>query len=134
MKNYDDIINLPHHISNHHTQMSISDRAAQFAPFAALTGYAEAINEAGRLVDKKKELTEEEKINISNTINYLINNINDDIEVSIIYFVKDQNKDGGEYKSIKGIVKRYEQIDNTIILKSKFKISLEDILLININR
>ena len=65
MKNYDDIINLPHHISKRHTQMSISDRAAQFAPFAALTGYAEAINETGRLVDKKRELTEEEKINIS---------------------------------------------------------------------
>lgn len=133
MKNYDDIINLPHHVSKTHPQMSISDRAAQFAPFAALTGYAESINEAGRLVDKKKELTEEEKIKISSIINYLINNLKSNIEATIIYFVKDELKDGGSYKSIKGVVKRYDVLNNYIQLTNKYKIYLEDILLITID-
>ena len=98
-KNYDDIIKLPHHESKVHSKMSISDRAAQFSPFSALSGYAEAINETKRLVDNKKELTNEEKEIISQKINYLIENANQDIEVLIIYFIKDDKKNGGIYKS-----------------------------------
>jgi hypothetical protein len=131
IKNYDDIINLLHHTSKVHPRMNQEDRAAQFAPFAALTGYAEAINEAGRLVDKKKELTNEEKEIISNKINYLISNVSSNIEVLIIYFIPDDKKIGGSYHSIKGIIKFYDQINKTIKLTNKRVINLDDILTIN---
>ena len=76
---YSDIIDLPHHQSENHKRMDKINRAAQFAPFAALTGYAEAINEAGRIVDKKIILSNEEKEKISNILSYLNLHIKEDI-------------------------------------------------------
>jgi hypothetical protein len=133
IKNYEDIINLPHHISKKHPQMSISDRAAQFAPFAALTGYQDAIIETGRLVDKKIELTNEEKEVISSKINYLLENVDKHIEVSICYFIKDEKKNGGKYNDVLGVIKSFNQIDKTIKLTNKMIINLEDIVSINNN-
>lgn len=133
MKNYEDIINLPHHVSKKHLQMSISDRAAQFAPFAALTGYQDAIIETGRLVDKKIELTNEEKEVISSKINYLLENVDKNIEVSICYFIKDEKKNGGKYNDVLGVIKSFNQIDKTIKLTNKMIINLEDIVSINNN-
>lgn len=133
IKNYEDIINMPHHISKKHPQMSISDRAAQFAPFAALTGYQDAIIETGRLVDKKIELTNEEKEVISSKINYLLENVDKNIEVSICYFIKDEKKNGGKYNDVLGVIKSFNQIDKTIKLTNKMIINLEDIVSINNN-
>lgn len=133
IKNYEDIINLPHHISKKHPQMSISDRAAQFAPFAALTGYQDAIIETGRLVDKKIELTNEEKEVISSKINYLLENVDKNIEVSICYFIKDEKKNGGKYNDVLGVIKSFNQIDKTIKLTNKMIINLDDIVSINNN-
>lgn len=127
---YNDIINLPHPQSKAHPRMNRIDRAAQFAPFAALTGYAEAINEAGRLVESKKELTDEEKEDISNKLNYLIENINSNIEVMIIYFIPDKNKNGGFNQSIKGIIRKLD-IDGTIHFKNRKRIKLENVISIN---
>ena len=131
MNKYDDIIDLEHPTSKNHPRMNREDRAAQFAPFAALTGYAEEINEAGRLVDKKRELTEEEKESISNKINYLLEHKDDNLEVTIIYFVPDLKKQGGNYQSIKGIIKKIDQIKRFIILTNKYKILIDDIISIN---
>lgn len=125
---YEDIINLVNHKSKTHPHMSIEDRAAQFAPFAALTGYGEAINEAGRLVDKKKELTDEEKANIDMKINFLLENKSFNHSIFITYFIKDKLKDGGQILSITGIIKKYDQITQTIELKGKIKININDIL------
>jgi hypothetical protein len=133
IKNYEDIINMPHHISKKHPQMSISDRAAQFAPFAALTGYQDAIIETGRLVDKKIELTNEEKEVISSKIYYLLENVDKNIEVSICYFIKDEKKNGGKYNDVLGVIKSFNQIDKTIKLTNKMIINLEDIVSINNN-
>jgi len=132
MNKYANIINLEHPTSKVHPRMNKEDRAAQFAPFAALTGYAEAINEAGRLVDKKRELTDEEKLIISNRINYLIENKDKDYEVIIIYFIADLKKDGGKYLSINGVIKKVD-IVNRFIMVNKKKIYIEDIIMIDSN-
>ena len=94
--------------------------------------YAEAINEAGRLVDKKRELTEEEQEIISNKINYLIENKDKNIEVVIIYFIADLKKDGGKYLSINGVINKVD-IVNRFIMVNKKKIYIEDIIMINSN-
>ena len=132
MNKYVDIIDLEHPTSKVDPRMNKEDRAAQFAPFAALTGYAEAINEVGRLVDKKRELTDEEKLIISNRINYLIENKDKDYEVIIIYFIADLKKDGGKYLSINGVIKKVD-IVNRFIMVNKKKIYIEDIIMINSN-
>lgn len=127
MKNYDDIINLPHHVSKNHPQMSRYNRAAQFAPFSALTGYEESINEAGRYVTDKIELDDSNKEEINFKLNILNNLINQRNQVTFIFFSKDKLKNGGSYKTIKGILKKYDEINNLIILEDKTKIYIDDI-------
>lgn len=127
MKNYDDIINLPHHVSKNHHQMSRYNRAAQFAPFSALTGYEESINEAGRYVTNKIELDDSNKEEINFKLNILNNLINQRNQVTFIFFSKDKLKNGGSYKTIKGILKKYDEINNLIILEDKTKIYIDDI-------
>lgn len=125
---YDSIINIPHHSSYNHRPMTRYNRAAQFAPFAALTGYGEAINETGRIVDKKKELTNEEKEIISEKINYLISLKDQKPEVIITFFIKDELKTGGRYDSIKDVIVRLDEVNGFIKLESKQIINIEDII------
>ena len=93
---YDDIINLPYQKSKTHPHMSNSDRAAQFAPFAALTGYEELIKETARVTQKKILITNEKKMEISEKLDYL-STLSDCVEITIIYFVADKSKKGGKY-------------------------------------
>lgn len=102
---YDDIINLPHHVSDKYPHMSIHDRAAQFAPFAALTGHEEAINETARYTEERIELTEEQKENIDRELQELRDR-GTDYNVRIVYFEPDELKKGGTYIEIKGIIKK----------------------------
>lgn len=102
---YDDIINLPHHVSDKYPHMSIHDRAAQFAPFAALTGHEEAINETARYTEERIELTEEQKENIDRELQELRDR-GTDCNVRIVYFEPDELKKGGTYIEIKGIIKK----------------------------
>lgn len=127
MNNYDDIINLEHHVSKTRTPMSIEARSAQFAPFSALTGYSEAIKEKARLTDKKIELDEDSKTILDSKFQILENNINITPEVTITYFVKDKNKSGGSYNTITGILKKIDIYNGLILLYDKTKISLNDI-------
>ena len=115
MEKYKDIINLPHHVSLNHKPMDKINRAAQFAPFAALVGYEDAINEKGRTVDKKIILTNEEKEKISNILSYINLNIKDEIKVSISYSIKE------------GIIRRIDEVNKEIIFKDKTKIKINDI-------
>ena len=95
---YDSIINLPHHVSKTRPQMPMSDRAAQFAPFAALTGYDSAIKETGRLTDEKIEM-DEEALNILNMkFQILVDSLDDEPEVTFTYFKPDERKAGGAYR------------------------------------
>lgn len=127
-KNYDDIINLPCPTSKRHPRMAMIDRAAQFAPFAALTGYDDAICETGRLTGAKLDLSDETKERIDIKINYLIDNMEENPEVTITYFVPDKKKAGGEYVTITDTIKKIDQYEHFLIMNSGAKVSLFEIL------
>lgn len=127
MSKYDDIIELDRPVSNR-GKMSIENRAAQFAPFSALTGYNEAIIETARITDKKQELAEGMKEIISEKLNYISTGIGKKEKVTITYFVKDERKSGGEYAKIKGLVKRIDNVSRVICMENGLVISFDDIL------
>lgn len=126
--NYDDIIDLPHHVSATRPQMSMMDRAAQFSPFAALTGYDAAIKETARLTDQKIDLDDYEKEEINDKIQLITEHFGEDFEVVITYFQPDSRKAGGAYVDAVGIVKKIDEYDRVIILQDGKKIPIDDIL------
>ena len=132
-KNYDDIINLPHYVSKKRPQMSIESRSAQFAPFAALTGYDEQVKETARLTDKKIELEDGQKEILNNKLLYILENINSKPEITFTYFVKDNKKNGGKYVDKTGIVRKIDMIEQYIQLIDKSKIDINDIIDIESN-
>lgn len=132
MNEYDDIINLPRHQSTKHAHMSRINRAAQFAPFAALTGYDAAIHETARFTNEKLEL-EEEGINILNEqIQLIYERISEKPYVEIIYFLPDIRKSGGEYVTVSGNVRRIDDFKREIIFTDDLRIPMDDIYSINI--
>ena len=125
---YDDIINLPHHVSATRPQMSMSDRAAQFSPFAALTGYDAAIKETGRLTDEKIEM-DEEALNILNMkFQILARSLDDEPEVTFTYFKPDERKAGGAYLTASGVVKKIDDFERMIVMQNGMKMPMDDIL------
>ncbi|MBQ7790424.1 MAG: hypothetical protein IJ399_04095 [Bacilli bacterium] len=127
-KNYDDIINLPHYVSKKRPQMSIEARSAQFAPFAALTGYDEQVKETARLTNKKIELEEGQKEILNNKLLYILENINSKPEITFTYFVKDNKKSGGKYIDKTGIIRKIDMIEQYIQFTDKSKIDINDVL------
>ena len=125
---YDDIINLPHHVSAKHPQMSIHDRAAQFSSFAALSGFEDSIAETGRIVDQKIELDDDAKELINREINDIEVSIAEEPKIKVVYFCKDKRKDGGTYLSYEGVPRRIDRVYKQIIFKSRKVIGIEDIL------
>ena len=124
---YDDIINLPHHVSKKHPQMSLHDRAAQFSPFAALTGHKAAINETARLTDEKQILSEDVIAKLNEQLNLIKENIGTNQIVTITYFVPDDKKSGGAYISYTGVVKKIDEYNRTVVLTDKTVIPIEQI-------
>ena len=124
---YDSIMNLPHHVSTTRPQMPMSDRAAQFAPFAALTGYDSAIKETGRLTDERIELDEEALTALNRKYQLLINALADAPEVTIIYFQPDERKAGGQYVSATGTVKKVDTFGRRILLQDGTRIPLDSV-------
>lgn len=108
-------------------KMSMRDRAAQFAPFAALVGYQESVDETARIVEKKIILDD----NIREIIDYKLQEILQDIElrpnIEIVYFVEDQKKDGGSYNNYRGTVKAIDSIEKNIVFYSGKVIAIDDI-------
>lgn len=125
---YDAIINLPHPTSKKHPRMSMLNRAAQFSPFAALTGYDAAVKETARLTDRRIELSEDERIVLDRKQQILLDHISDRPEVSVTYFVPDERKDGGSYTTATGCVKKADDYQRLLILADGTKIALDDIL------
>lgn len=113
MGKYDDIINLPHHVSDYHTPMPMENRAAQFAPFAALTGHKDAISETARVTQDFRELSDDEKNLLSKKLSYAIDN---GLSIMITYFSPDLKKMGGCYKKVSGIIKKWDEVEYKIIL------------------
>ena len=103
------------------------DRAAQFSPFAALTGYDAAIKETGRLTDEKIELGEEAKAALDRKQAYLMEMIDEQPEISITYFLPDARKSGGAYVTITGNLKRFDEYERLLILTDSRKIPMDDI-------
>ena len=126
-ENYEDIINLPHHISKKHRPMPREARAAQFAPFAALTGYESDVNEAARYTGKRREIGEYETERLNRRINEIRDGIHGNTEVIITYFKPDEKKTGGEYLNIGGRVRKIDDYGRTLTLTSGALIPLDDI-------
>lgn len=125
---YDDIIHLPHHVSKHHSQMPIEDRAAQFSPFAALTGHGAAIKETERLTDRRIELDENYKSIMNAKLQMIMEKIAAKPMVHIMYFCPDKQKEGGEYREVCGRIKRIDECERQLILTDGQKIELEQIV------
>ena len=123
---YNDILYLSHYVSTRHPPMPMSDRAAQFSPFAALTGHSDAIHETERLTGERVELSEEAKILLDQKQQYLASL--DRPELTVTYFVADTKKEGGAYVSTNGILKKIDPIERLLILVGGQAISLDDIL------
>ena len=114
---YDSIMNLPHRVSKTRPQMPMSDRAAQFAPFAALAGYDSAIKETGRLTDERIELDEEALTALDMKYQLLMDAFDDAPEVTVTYFRPDERKAGGKYVSATGVVKKVDDFERRITMQ-----------------
>ncbi len=125
---YKDILEMPHYEPRNHKRMSLLDRASQFAPFSALTGFEDAINEVLRIVENKIELTDEKKEEINLKLQYILSSGE---SAKITYFVQDKIKNGGQYKSISGKVIKFDEIKKVLLISDGTKIKLDDILEIN---
>lgn len=126
--NYDDIIDLPRHVSKVHPQMSISDRAAQFAPFSALTGYKDAIIEVDRYTQEFIELDDSEKEVIGQKLYILNEHKKENIQIEITYFEPDKKKKGGIYKKVQSVFKCYDELKDMIVLENNIKILVKYII------
>ena len=124
---YDDIINLPNPTSTKHPRMPLSDRAAQFSPFAALTGHEAAIKETVRQTDAKQVLSEEVMAEINVKLNLIAETIGTQQRIRITYFVPDNKKAGGAYISCSGCVKKIDEYEHTVVMEDKTVIPIEQI-------
>lgn len=125
---YEDIINLPHHRSKTHPQMAIGNRAAQFSPFAALSGYEDALEETGRLTDTRAVLEEDAKAALDEKLRMMQEKIAAHPQVTVKYFVPDERKEGGAYKSVSGSVKKIDGYGNVLVMEEGVKIPLGEIV------
>lgn len=122
---YDDILDLPRPKSKHEP-MPMSDRAAQFSPFAALTGYGDAIDETARLTDARIELSEEERAELDYKQQYLATL--DSPMVTVTYFVPDSRKSGGAYVTHTGVLKRVDEVERMVVFKDGLRVPLDEVM------
>ena len=124
---YDNIIDLPHPTSKKHPRMSMEERAAQFAPFAALTGFGGVIRETGRLTDRRVELGESDRVELERTLNFLDSQEEEHPAVQVAYFLPDARKEGGAYVTVTGRLKRIDQTKGMLLLQEGTQIPIRDI-------
>ena len=128
MGKYDDIIHLPHHVSITRPHMPMRDRAAQFMPFRALTGYEDAVRETARYTDERIELTEDEKVLLDMRLQKLADEISNQPKMTLTYFRPDKKKAGGAYICVTGQLKKIDDHEGYLILTGGERILIEDIL------
>jgi hypothetical protein len=128
MNRYEDIIDLPHYEPKRHPRMKPTDRAAQFSPFAALTGYEGAVKETARLAARRVELSEDELARLDEVFRQLQERIAEHPEVSITYFAPDNRKTGGHYVTVTGRVQKTKDFERQIVLGDGTAISFEEIV------
>ena len=124
---YEDISYLPHPTSKKHPRMSMEERAAQFSPFAALTGFGGVIQETGRLTDARVELGESDRAELEQTLNFLDSQEEEHPLVQAMYFLPDARKEGGAYVTVTGRLKRIDQAEGTLLLQEGMRIPIRDI-------
>ena len=124
---YEDIVNLPPHISKKHPQPTMMDRAARFAPFAAITGYEEMVLEEARVTEERVDLDEGTLSRLNEKLNMIQEFLDEEPEVTITYFEPDKKKAGGAYVSITGVVKRIDEYEHLVIMTDGRKIRIDDI-------
>ena len=125
---YEDIIHLPHPTSKKHPRMSMEERAAQFSPFAALTGFGGVIQETGRLTDRRVELGESDRAELERTLNFLDSQEEEHPLVQVTYFLPDERKEGGAYITVTGHLKRIDQVGGVLLLQESSPIPIRDML------
>ena len=130
-KEYDDIIHLPHHVSAKRPRMTAIDRAAQFSPFAALTGYDSAIRETARLTDERVELDEHMKDALSDKLQIIADRLEEQPEIKITYFQQDVKKNGGVYVTAAGTVKKIDKYERVIAMTDGTAIPIDEIISID---
>ena len=124
---YDDMIYLPNPTPTCKPRMSLHDRAAQFSPFAALTGYEDAVEETARLTDTRLELSEDMKTILNEKMQMIVDNMDSEPIITITYFVPDKKKSGGAYVDVTGVVKEIDEYERCIVMTDKKKIPIEQI-------
>lgn len=124
---YEDIVNLPRHISKIHPQATMADRAARFSPFAAISGYDDMVKEAARVTEERIDITDATKELLNEKLNMIIEFLDEEPEVTITYFEPDKKKDGGAYMSITGIVKRIDEYERIVLMIDEKKIKIDEI-------
>ena len=124
---YEDIINLPHHELTTRQRMPRINRAASFAPFAALTGYDDAVRETARLTSERIELDEGTKEILNNKLRIALDKAGEQPEISITYFLPDKKKSGGAYVTVKAVIKRIDEYERLVIFTDKSSIPIDDI-------
>ena len=125
---YDDMLRLPHHVSASRKPMAITARAAQFAPFAALSGYDAEVQEAGRLTDRPIEPDEYEKEALNARLRLLARHLREEWVVSLVFFQPDERKAGGAYVTRTGTVKKFREAERILILTDGTVIPLDDLI------
>lgn len=128
MGDYDDIIDLPHHVSETHPPMSRADRAAQFSPFAALTGYDVAVRETARVTERRIELDEGVKAELNARLNCILEHLSEHPQVSITYFMPDEKKSGGAYRTVTGAVRKLDSFAKTLTLVDGTVVPMEEMV------
>lgn len=131
---YADIIDLPHHVSQRHPQMPMEKRAAQFSPFAAVSGHDDAIHEMARLTDEQLELTEDEIAVIDEKLQWLRAHIKEQPEITITYFKPDEKKNGGAYVTVTGSAKKIDEFERVLVLRDGAVIAIPHIISLNTSR
>lgn len=125
---YEDMLELPHPVSKTHPQMPRRDRAAQFAPFVALTGYEEAVREAARLTEEKMILDEDSKEQLDWKLRCLQEKVKEKPTITVTYFLEDEKKKGGKYVTVTGVLKKIDSYTHQFVLESGEEIPVEDIV------
>lgn len=133
MGKYDDVLNMPHHVSSTRPHMSMHDRAAQFSPFAALTGYDDTVKETARLTDEKLELTADRINELNQKIAFLNEHAEERPEITVEYFIPDEKKSGGKYVTLSGKFRRIDEYNQNMVFVSGEEIPLNDIFEIELS-
>ena len=127
-EDYSDIINLPHHVSHNHPQMPMEARAAQFAPFAALTGYDAVIHETARQTDKQVELEEYDNERLNRIFSELMDSLEEHPVVTVSYFKPDEHKAGGAYVTVTGQLKKIDTYEQLMVMEDGTAIPIGNIM------